>query len=53
MSLRYYLPGAGIQARSEGLSVIREYLKPGTGAGRRRRRTLLTGGARATWCRCG
>ena len=27
------MPGEGIQARSEGLSIIREYLKPGTGAG--------------------
>ncbi len=33
MSLRYYKPDEGIQARSEGLSVIREYLKPGTGTG--------------------
>jgi uncharacterized protein YfaS (alpha-2-macroglobulin family) len=33
LSLRYYQPDEGIKARSEGLSVIREYLKPGTGKG--------------------
>ena len=33
LSLRYYQPDEGIKGRSEGLSVIREYLKPGTGTG--------------------
>jgi uncharacterized protein YfaS (alpha-2-macroglobulin family) len=33
LSLRYYQPDEGIKGRSEGLSVIREYLKPGTSTG--------------------